>query len=80
MNEKLFGYQPYDVVSTYKRNVLIVHGDTDRTVNVSYGKEAAACYENARVEILLGQDHGFNAKGKQDALALTYEFLEKERS
>lgn len=76
--EKLFGYQPYAVAGTYKRNVLVVHGDSDRTVDISYGKEAAACYKNARLEVLPRQDHGFNAKGKQDALTLTYDFLEKE--
>lgn len=76
--EKLFGYKPYAVAGTYKGHVLIVHGDSDRTVDLSYGKEAAACYRNARLEILPRQDHGFNAKGKQDALALTYTFLEQE--
>lgn len=76
--EKLFGYEPYAVASTYKGNVLVVHGDADKTVDVSFGKQAAACYENARMEILPHQDHGFNARGKQDALMLTYEFLEQE--
>lgn len=75
--EKLFGYQPYAVASTYKRHVLFVYGDSDRTVDVSFGRKAA-CHENARMEILPHQDHGFNAKGKQDALAITYNFLEKE--
>ncbi len=76
--EKFFDYDPYAVAGKYERDVLIVHGDADRVVDLSYGKKTASYYKNARLEILPGQDHGFDAKGKEDALILTYEFLEQE--
>lgn len=73
--EKLYDFDAYAEASRYAGPVLIVHGDADRTVNVSYGKKAAQCYQNARFEVLPGQDHGFDAKGKQLAAKLVYDFL-----
>lgn len=78
--EKLFDYDPYAVAKKFTKDVLVIHGTADRTVNLSYGKAVASCYEHARLEILEGQDHGFNSKGKQEALQLTFEFLKGEQS
>ena len=76
--EKLFDYDAYKEIRKYTGPVLIVHGDADRTVNVSYGEKAARAYRNAQFEILHGQDHGFDGKGKVKAGELTYWFLKKQ--
>lgn len=76
--EKLFDYDAYKEIRKYTGPVLIVHGDADRTVNVSYGEKAARAYQNAQFEILHGQDHGFDAKGKVKAGELAYRFLKKQ--
>ena len=76
--EGFFGFDPYEEVSGYKGPVLIIHGDADRTVNVSYGKKAAGAYENAKMIVLPGEDHGFSGKGKQTAAQYTYDFLQEE--
>ncbi len=76
--EGFFGFDPYAEVSGYKGPVLILHGDADRTVNVSYGRRAAEAYENARLIILSGEDHGFSGKGKQIAAKYTFDFLKEE--
>lgn len=73
--EKLFDFDAYTETAEYTGPVLIVHGDADHTVNVSYGKEAAGCYQNARLEILPGEDHGFSGKGKLKAAKLVYDFF-----
>ena len=75
--EKLYDFDAYAEASCYTGPVLIVHGDADRTVDVSYGRKAADCYKNACFEVLPGQDHGFNAKGKQQAAKLVYTFLKQ---
>ena len=77
--EGFFAFDPYAAVSAYKGPVLIVHGDADRTVDVSYGRKAADCYENSEFVILSGEDHGFSARGKRKAAELTYAFLLKQR-
>lgn len=76
--EKLFDYDAYKEIRKYTGPVLIVHGDADRTVNVTYGEKAARAYQNAQFEVLHGQDHGFDGKGKIKAGEFTYRFLKKQ--
>ena len=73
--EKLYDIDLYTEAAKYTGPVLIIHGDADRVVDVSYGRKAAAAYRKARLEILHGQDHGFNAKGKEQAVRLVHDFL-----
>lgn len=75
--EKLFDFDAYNEVKKYSGPVLIIHGDADRTVDVSYGRKAAESYENAKIEILPGEDHGFSGKGKIKAAKMVYEFLKE---
>lgn len=76
--EGFFGFDPYAATSGYKGPVLIIHGDDDRTVDVSYGRKAADCYKNSEFVVLPGEDHSFSAEGKTKAAKLTYEFLLKQ--
>lgn len=73
--EKLFDFDAYAEAARYTGPVLIIHGDADRTVNISYGRAAAENYQNARFEVLPGEDHGFSGKGKLKAAKLVYEFF-----
>ena len=73
--EKLFDFDAYSEAAKYTGPVLIIHGDADRTVNVSYGKAAAESYQNARFEVLPGEDHGFSSQGKLKAAKLVYDFF-----
>ena len=73
--EKLFDFDAYAEAAKYTGPVLIIHGNADRTVNVSYGRAAAASYQNARLEVLPGEDHGFSGKGKLKAAKLVYDFF-----
>ena len=54
---------------------LIVHGDADKTINISYGIKASETYNNAKFISLHGEDHGFSAKGKIEATKEVYKFL-----
>lgn len=78
--EGMYDIDLFSEAAQYHGPVLIVHGDADRVVNISYGKRAAEVYDNARLEILSGQDHGFNAKGKEQAVKLVYDFLQKDEA
>lgn len=77
-SEKLLDYDVYQHIVGYTGPVLIVHGDADRVVDVSYGKKAAEQYQNAEIVTLPGEDHGFSGKGKITAAHLTYDFLRKQ--
>ena len=73
--EKLYDFDAYAEAAKYTGPVLIIHGDADRTVNVSYGRAAAENYRNARFEVLPGEDHGFSGKGKLKAAKMVYDFF-----
>ncbi|RTE10551.1 alpha/beta fold hydrolase [Paenibacillus whitsoniae] len=49
----------YNYVKQYKGPVLIMHGESDPTVDVSYSQEAAHAYEHAELFIYKGVEHGF---------------------
>ena len=77
--EPLLGWNVYDHLAGYRKNVLILHGDADKIINMSCAEKAAKIYEHAELHILPGQPHGFDGKGKMQAVRMTYEFLQKNR-
>lgn len=77
-NEKLLDYDVYDDIRDFDQPVLIVHGDADTVVDISYGQRAAEVYPNAVFKRYAGEIHGFMGKGKLRAAKDSYEFLEEQ--
>ena len=54
---------PYEIISKYKGNVLILHGDNDNIVDITYSEKALEAYTeagaNAEFEIIEGGGHMF---------------------
>lgn len=46
--EKLLDYDIYEAISAYDREVLLIHGDADDIVPLSYSERAADAYACAR--------------------------------
>ena len=70
-----------DAIRMYRKPVLIVHSDTDETVPVSYARDAAEKYHNARLVIIEGDTHCYDHK-LEEVIAAVKEFLletEKKR-
>lgn len=76
-SESVWDYDVYSMLPAYKGPVLILHGDADKIVNISYGRRAAETYSHAEFVCLPGEVHGFTAQGKQRAAQLSYEFLQR---
>ena len=76
-SEKLFDYDVYKVLPAYTGPVLIIHGDADKAVNISYGRRAAEVYEHAEFVCLPGEIHSFTSEGKKKAAQLSYDFLNR---
>ena len=74
-SEKLFDYDVYKVIPAYTGPVLILHGDNDKAVNISYGRRAAQVYEHAEFVCLPGEIHGFTGEGRKKAAQLSFDFL-----
>lgn len=76
-SENLMDYDVYSILPRYTGPVLILHGDHDRTVDISYGRRAADAYKHAEFVCLPGEIHGFTGRGKEKAAELSYEFLNR---
>lgn len=76
--EDIYDLDPYSVIATFRKPVLIVHGDSDRIVPVAFGDRAARTYSNATFHVLHGVDHGFYGLPQWLAIQLVSEFLHRQ--
>ena len=59
----------------YAGPVLIVHGDQDDIVDLSYSVEAQKAFENAELKVIKGAGHGFRGSHEQEALEYLRAFV-----
>ncbi|MCR4922708.1 MAG: prolyl oligopeptidase family serine peptidase [Lachnospiraceae bacterium] len=52
-------FNVFDEIGSYPNNVLILHGDKDEIVPLSYSEKASKLYKNARLIVLENEGHGF---------------------
>lgn len=74
--ENLLDYDIYEAISAYKKDVLLIHGDADGIVPLSYSEKAAEVYDSARLEVLPGAGHGFYGNDAEQAITWMLEYLE----
>lgn len=74
--ENLLDYDIYAAVSTYEKDVLILHGDADGIVPLTYSERALEVFPSARLEVFPNAGHGFYGADAQRAIELALEYLE----
>lgn len=74
--EKLLDYDIYEAISYYDRDVLLIHGDADDIVPLSYSEKAVEVYSSAKLEILPGAGHGFYGKDAEQAIVCMLDYLD----
>lgn len=57
--EDAWNYDVYNEIGAYKGPVLILHGDSDTTVPMSYSERAKKVYQNAELDVIRGGGHEF---------------------
>ncbi len=67
-NETATSFDLYDVIGAYQGPVLILHGDRDPIVPLSYSERAQETYLNAELIVMPGQGHGFVGSARQAAM------------
>ena len=77
--EKLLDYDIYEDISAYDKDVLLIHGDADDIVPLSYSEKAVEVYSSARLEILPGAGHGFYGSDAEQAVTWMLEYLETHK-
>lgn len=77
--EDLLDYDIYEAISAYKKDVLLIHGDADSIVPLSYSEKAVEAYDSARLEVLPGAGHGFYGSDAEQAVDWMQEYLEAHK-
>lgn len=73
--EKLLNYDVYDEISSYNNDVLIIHGDADSIVPLSYSKKAENIYLSAQLKVIEGAGHGFYDYNFKEAMSYIKNYL-----
>lgn len=76
--EDIYDYDVYSVIGGFQKDVLLIHGDKDQLVNISYSEKARPLWQNCEYHVIEGGGHGFfgDQKTMSDNYILT--FLKKE--
>ena len=77
--EDLLDYDIYEAISAYKKDVLLIHGDADSIVPLSYSEKAVEAYDSALLEVLPGAGHGFYGNDAEQAVDWMQEYLEAHK-
>lgn len=65
----------YLEISSYKNPVIIIHGNMDEIVPISYSEKAIETYSNSKVVVIDGAGHGFNGADSVKAREETIKFV-----
>lgn len=71
----VWDYDVYAEMPNYTSPVLILHGDRDGIVDVSYAQRAAESYPDAELHILHGAGHGFYGSSFDTAMSYILDYL-----
>lgn len=75
----LLDYDAYAQIKKYKRKVLIVHGDEDDIVPLSYSRKAVKTYSSAELKVIKGAGHGFDGKDEDRAVRYMLSYLNRQK-
>lgn len=78
--EPLLNYDIYAHLFDFTRPVLIIHGEADWVVPISYSRRAARYYAQATLRPIPGAGHGFYGRNEQVAIQLMLAFLSQSQS
>ena len=76
--EDVWEYDVYGDVSTYERDVLLLHGDRDGTVDLSCSRRAIEEYPSAELKVIEGAGHGFSGGNFDLAMEYILDYLSNQ--
>lgn len=65
----------YQEIQKYPGPVLIIHGDLDRAVPISYSERAAETFPDAKLYVVRGESHGFTENAGREIAPVILDFL-----
>ncbi|MCR5777369.1 MAG: alpha/beta fold hydrolase [Lachnospiraceae bacterium] len=67
----------YDMIGDYNKDVLIVHGEDDPVVPLSYSERAVKTYKSAELKTIPKAEHGFKGNDIDTAAQYAIEFVKE---
>ena len=67
----------FGLFASYTGSVLLLHGDRDDTVDISWANRAAQAFPSCEYRVIHGGAHKFHEKAFEDALGFILPYLEK---
>lgn len=74
--ENLFDYDTYADVRRYGKEVLIIHGNRDGVVPISFSHRAVGEYPSATLHVIENAGHGFDGNDIQEAARYMWDYLQ----
>lgn len=75
--EDMWDYDVYAEIGNYTEKVLLMHGDMDGIVPISYSERAAAVYEDVDYFVIDGAGHGFSGSEFEEAVGHIFDYLQE---
>lgn len=69
-----------ELMKKYDGPVLLIHGDKDSIVPISYSIDASEKYSNARLIVMKDADHGYEGEDSVNARNFSIEFILSEKN
>lgn len=76
-NEDAIATDIYAQLPKYKRDVLILHGDKDEIVPISYSERAVSAYDSAKLVVVPGAGHGYEGQDSINACQNAIDFVKE---
>lgn len=70
-------YDVYAHISKFDKPVLLIHGDSDDLVDVSYAQKASTSFPDCRLEIYENEGHGFSPDARKKMCGQVADFFSK---
>ena len=68
----------YEVLEKLEQNILLLHGEKDLVVPLSYAKKAAEIGKNVILRVLPEEGHGFSMEAAEKAMKCTLAFIQEQ--
>ncbi|WP_180998285.1 MULTISPECIES: alpha/beta hydrolase family protein [Eisenbergiella] len=73
--EDIWDYDVYKEIGNYKKNVLLIHGEQDDSVDIIYSEYASEVYENVEFYRVKGAGHGVVNQMPEETMGYIFDYL-----
>ena len=75
----IWDQEPYERIREYGKNILLIHGDRDSIVPISYSDKLAETIDHVEYHVIRGADHGYLGEDFELAVSYIRDFLNAEQ-